>query len=147
LEPSSDASLRHEIEKYRGSRALFIIPQSQGFSLICVKLSRIGEGAENQPGGRPDCANVGGSKMAEEEFTGMYELLDALEAALKTADPAKRQALAKTSDAYHWAIGAQAPTLLYHLFMSIDAACRPDKQSKPRGVIRLADREPEGGNA
>ena len=50
--------------------------------------------------------------MAEEEFTGMYELLDALEAALKTADPAKRQALAKTSDAYHWAIGAQAPTLL-----------------------------------
>ena len=85
--------------------------------------------------------------MAEEEFTGMYELLDALEAALKTADPAKRQALAKTSDANHWAIGAQAPTLLYHLFMSIDAACRPDKQSKPRGVIRLADREPEGGNA
>ena len=40
--------------------------------------------------------------MAEEEFTGMYELLDALEAALKTADPAKRQALAKTSDAYHF---------------------------------------------
>ena len=27
--------------------------------------------------------------MAEEEFTGMYELLDALEAALKTADPAQ----------------------------------------------------------
>jgi hypothetical protein len=49
--------------------------------------------------------------MAEEEFTGMYELLDALEAALKTADPVKRQALAKTCDAYHWAIGAQAPTL------------------------------------
>jgi hypothetical protein len=38
--------------------------------------------------------------MAEEEFTGMYELLDALEAALKTADPAKRQALAKTSRAF-----------------------------------------------
>ena len=78
--------------------------------------------------------------MAEEEFTGMYELLDALEAALKTADPAKRQALAKTSDAYHWAIGAQAPTLLYHLFMSIDAACRPDKQS-----IKAAWRHPPRG--
>jgi len=38
--------------------------------------------------------------MAEREFTGMYELLDALEAALKTADPAKRQALAKTSPSY-----------------------------------------------
>jgi DDE superfamily endonuclease len=106
-------------------------------------LTRIGEGGWWTPGSR----DVGGSKMAEEEFTGMYELLDALEAALKTADPAKRQALAKTSDAYHWAIGAHAPTLLYHLFMSIDAACRPDKQSKPRGVIRLADLEPEGGNA
>jgi hypothetical protein len=118
-----------------------------GLFIDLCQIKRIGEGAENQPGGRPDCANVGGSKMAEEEFTGMYELLDALEAALKTADPAKRQALAKTSDAYHWAIGARAPTLLYHLFMSIDAACRPDKQSKPRGVIHLADREPEGGNS
>ena len=83
--------------------------------------------------------------MAGEEFTGMYELLDALEAALKTADPAKRQALAKTIDAYHWAIGAETPTLLYHLFMSIDAACRPE-QSKARGVIRLADRKAEDGD-
>ena len=90
--------------------------------------------------------------MAEEEITRMYELLDALEEAIKAADPAKREALAKTidtyhedfSDKFHWAIGAQAPTLLYHLFMSIDTACRPDAQSKPRGVIRLADRKPEG---
>jgi len=39
--------------------------------------------------------------MAEEEITRMYELLDALEEALKAADPAKREALAKTIDAYH----------------------------------------------
>jgi hypothetical protein len=82
----------------------------------------------------------------------MYELLDALEEALGTADPNKREALAKTIDAYHedfpedfhWAIGAQAPTLLSHLLISIDAACRPEAQSKPRGAIRLVDRKPEG---
>jgi len=32
----------------------------------------------------------------EEEITGMYELLDALEKALQAADPVKREALAKT---------------------------------------------------
>jgi hypothetical protein len=90
--------------------------------------------------------------MAEEEITGMYELLDALEEALKAADPVKRKVLAKTIDAYqedfpdefHWAIGAQSPTLLYHLLMSIDSACRPEAQSKPRGIVRLVDRKPEG---
>jgi hypothetical protein len=86
------------------------------------------------------------------EITGMYELLDALEAVLRASDPAKREALARTINAYeedfpedfHWAIGAQAPVLLYHLMMSIDVACRPEAQSKPRGVIRLVDRKPEG---
>jgi hypothetical protein len=90
--------------------------------------------------------------MAVEEITGMYDLHDALEEALKAADPAKRKTLAETIDAYaedfpedfHWAIGAQSPTFLYHLLMSIDTACRPDAQSKPRGVIRLVDRKPEG---
>lgn len=90
--------------------------------------------------------------MADEQITGMYELLDALEQALEATDPVKREALAKTIDAYHedfpedfhWAIGAQSPTLLYHLMMSIDVACRPDPQSRPRSVIRLVDRKPEG---
>jgi hypothetical protein len=89
--------------------------------------------------------------MSDEEITGMYELLDALEATLQSADPDKREALAKTIDAYHddfpeefhWAIGAQSPTLLHNLMMAIDVACRPDAQSKPRSVIRLVDRKPE----
>ncbi len=38
--------------------------------------------------------------MAVEEITGMYDLLDALEEALKAADPAKRKTLAETIDAY-----------------------------------------------
>ncbi len=75
----------------------------------------------------------------DDEIIGIYELLDALEAVIKTADPAKCEALAKTIDAYqedfldefHWAAGAQSTTLLYHLMMTIDAACRPDQQSKP----------------
>jgi hypothetical protein len=86
------------------------------------------------------------------EITGMYELLDAIEAVIKAADPAKREALAQTIDAYaddfpddfFWAIGPQAPTLLNHIFSSIDAACRPETQSKARPAIRLVDRKPEG---
>jgi len=58
----------------------------------------------------------------QDEITGMYELLEALEEALKTADPVKREALAKTIDAYHecfpedfhWALGAASP----HAFVS-----------------------------
>ena len=91
--------------------------------------------------------------MAEDDsITGMYEVLDALEQALQASDPTKRQALAKAMDTYHedfpddfhWAVGPQSPTLLYHLIMSIDGACRPDTQPKPRSVIRLVDRKSEG---
>ena len=86
------------------------------------------------------------------EITGMYDLLDAIEAAIKSADPQKRETLAKTIDAYHedfpedfhWAIGARSPTLLSNLLMSINMSCRPDKQSKSRGAVRLVDRKPEG---
>jgi hypothetical protein len=89
---------------------------------------------------------------ADEEITGMYEVLDALEAVLKAADPEKRATLARTLDAYHedfpedfhWALGAQSPALLYHLLMAIEVGCRPETGSKPRSVIRLVDRKPEG---
>jgi hypothetical protein len=86
------------------------------------------------------------------EPTAMYELLDAIEAAIKTADPTKREALAQTIEAYSedcpddffWAVGGQSPTLLSHLIMCIDGACRPDAQLKQRSVVRLIDRKPEG---
>jgi hypothetical protein len=90
----------------------------------------------------------------DEPIVGMYEVLDALEAAIASADATKRKALAESIDAYHddfpddfhWALGAQSPTLLYHLFMSIDTACRPPSQSKTRAAVRLrlVDRKPEG---
>ena len=90
--------------------------------------------------------------MTDEPIIGIYELLDAIEGVIKASDPAKRQILAQTIDAYaeqfpdefYWAIGAQAPMMLHELLTMIDAACRPDSQSKPRPVIRLVDRKPEG---
>jgi hypothetical protein len=88
----------------------------------------------------------------DDEVTGMWKVLDAIEAVIKAADPAKRESLARTIDAYaedfpedfYWAIGSQAPTLLFHLLISIDSACRPEAQSRPRPAIRLVDRKPEG---
>jgi hypothetical protein len=89
----------------------------------------------------------------DDQLTGDYELLEAIEAVIKASDPAKRAELARTIDAYaedfpddfFWAVGPQAPTLLNHMLSMIDAACRPEAQSKPRPVIRLVDRKPEGG--
>jgi hypothetical protein len=103
-------------------------------------------------------ARIGDLKMDDEHdehdepIVGMYEVLDALEEALKASDPAKPEALAEAIDGYHedfpedfhWAVGAQSPVLLHHLVMVIDSACRPEAQSKPRAIVRLVDRRPEG---
>jgi hypothetical protein len=99
----------------------------------------------------PERALVGEAWMSE-EIVSMYEVLDALEAVIKAADPDKRNALAEIIDDYaehypedfFWATGAQSPTLLSHLMMVVDSACRPEAQSKPRPTIRLVDRKPEG---
>jgi hypothetical protein len=88
----------------------------------------------------------------DDNIIGIYEVLDAIEAVIKAADPAKREALARAMDGYHecfpedfhWAIGPQAPMVLHNLFMTVDAACRPEAQSKPTPVMRLVDRKPEG---
>jgi hypothetical protein len=92
------------------------------------------------------------SEMMDQKITDMYELLDSIDAVIEAADPAKRKALAQTIDAFaedfpedfFWAVGPQVPTLLHHLLSMIDAACRPEAQSKPRVAIRLVDRKPEG---
>jgi hypothetical protein len=90
----------------------------------------------------------------DEPITGMYELLDAIEVAIKASDPAKREALRETFDAYHddfpeefhWALGERSPALLYHLMMTISVACRDDddEPERRRTVLRLVDRKPEG---
>jgi hypothetical protein len=60
----------------------------------------------------------------------MYDLLDALDAVITTAEPSQREALAKTVDGYcrdfpdefFWAVGARSPTFLSRLVNTIDAA-------------------------
>ena len=89
----------------------------------------------------------------EPKITGVYEFLDALSDVIIASDPAKRETLAKTIDAWAedfpdeflWATGIQARVLLHHLLMEVDESCRPDAASKPRPVIRLVDRKPQGG--
>jgi hypothetical protein len=86
----------------------------------------------------------------DNESIDIGDMCAALEGALQASDPGMREQLAKTIDAYrenfpndfYWAMGAQSPMLLYYLFTSIDGACRPENQSKPRSVIRLVDRKP-----
>jgi hypothetical protein len=91
---------------------------------------------------------VGETMSDERKVTGMYEVFDAIEATIATADPVKREALAKTIDAYArdfpheflWAIGPQAPMLLHQVLTTIDVACRSPSQSRPRPAIRLVNR-------
>jgi hypothetical protein len=72
------------------------------------------------------------------DITCVHTLLEAIEAAIQSATPATRQALAETIDAYesdfpddyYWATGVQSPRLLYDLFMTIDSACRTKVASK-----------------
>ena len=91
------------------------------------------------------------ARPTEQEPTSIYDLLDAVEAVIKAADPAKREALAETIDDFaedfpedfFWAVGPQSPMFLHHLLAAIDMACRSEG-SKPRAPIRLVDRKPEG---
>lgn len=88
------------------------------------------------------------SDDSEDPVVGMYELLEAIETIIATADPEKRAALAETIDKYtesfpsdfFWAVGPQSPTLLYHLMMSIDGSCR-DEALKDRPALRSRKRD------
>jgi len=88
----------------------------------------------------------------EPKITGMYEFLEALSDVIASSNPTKRETLAKTIDAwandfpdeFQWATGVKAPMLLYQLLMEVDISCRPYATAKPRPVIRLVDRKPQG---
>jgi hypothetical protein len=87
----------------------------------------------------------------DDDFIDMYEFLDAVSSVIAWSDPAKRELLAQTIDAYAndcpdeflWATGAH-PVLLHHLMNEVDSSCRPEAQSKPRPAIRLVGRKPAG---
>jgi hypothetical protein len=80
-------------------------------------------------------------------LVGMYDFLDAVEAAIKSAAPAERDALAKTiehygddfPDEFFWATGPQAPTLLNHLMMAVT----PDGRERTQ-EMKFANARPVG---
>src|SRR5258708_12330584 len=88
--------------------------------------------------------------MADDDVTNVYDFLDALGETIASSDPAKRELLAQTIDAYsndfpydfYWSIIAQSPLLLANLMMEIDSSCRPEAHSHPRPSIRLLDKNP-----
>ena len=75
----------------------------------------------------------------------LFDVLDALEDALKHCAPDKRKALANTLDAYSedcaedfwWALGQQSPTMLHM------SGCQTGSGAKRNVVVRLV-RKPEG---
>lgn len=83
----------------------------------------------------------------DEELIGMYDVIGALEAVIKAAPNAERASLAAAMEGYaecfpeefHWATGAQAPSLLFQLMMTMDIASNP---ASPRPSLRLV--KPEG---
>jgi hypothetical protein len=74
--------------------------------------------------------------------------MEALKATLATADPEKLGAVGANIDTYamsfpeelRWAGSPQAPALLYRLFSTIDAACRPEHRPRPGQPHYLIDR-------
>jgi hypothetical protein len=88
----------------------------------------------------------------DDDDVGVYDFYDSLREVIIASDPTKREVLRRTIDAwskgndaetFFWAIGPQAPTMLYQLITEIDMSCEPDAASKPRPVIRLVDRKPQ----
>jgi len=124
-----------------------------GGAVLFFPFRCIGYRSTSRAAGRSNATHRKAIMTDEPKITGVYEFLDALRDVIISSDPARRKTLAKTIDAwaedfpdeFHWATGIQAPVLLHHLLMEVDESCRPDAASKPRPVIRLVDRKPQGG--
>jgi hypothetical protein len=124
--------------------------RSGGTNPAAYRVSRRTAGSEMRPQASRGGGRGGAATMSDKhEVTGMYELFDAIETIISASDAAKREELARTIDAYardfpgefSWAIGPQAPVLLHRVLTSIDLACRPPSQSRPRPTMRLVDRK------
>jgi hypothetical protein len=104
--------------------------------------------ATKQANDNEACSKEAFNAGCECNHTGMYELLEAIEAAIKSAQPEKRELLARTINAYmndfpedyFWAIGPQSPTLLNHIMRSIE----PDMSAEG---CQLAAHSKEVGDA
>ena len=85
---------------------------------------------------------------ADEEFIGIYDVLDALKDVIVSSDPTNREKLAKAIDGwaesfpedFHWPTGVQSQMLLYHLLMDIDIACREKDSNRVLSFAWLIER-------
>lgn len=78
------------------------------------------------------------------ELVGMYEVLEAVESAIKSAALEEQRALAEAltnychdfPDEFFWATGPQAPTLLNHLMMAVTPEGREhSKQFRADAIV------------
>jgi hypothetical protein len=84
-------------------------------------------------------------------MTDVVDLCAAIENMVRTADPARRRAVARAFDGYahsfpqnyEWAVSGQAPALLHFLMGSIEMTCSEAPKSKPDlRVVPLTKSEP-----
>jgi hypothetical protein len=88
----------------------------------------------------------------KQPMTDVVHLCAAIENCLRTADPARRQAVSKAFDGYarsfpqdyEWAISGQAPALLHFLMGSIEMTCAeaPSKSKPDLRVVEFKKMEP-----
>jgi hypothetical protein len=84
--------------------------------------------------------------------TDVVDLCASIESMIRTADPARRRAVARAFDGYaqtfpanyDWAVSGQAPALLHFLMGAIEMTCAeaPPKSSKPN--LRVVEMRPTG---
>jgi hypothetical protein len=75
----------------------------------------------------------------------IYDVLDALNAAILSADPVKRSELYASLNAWGrdnpddacWSFGMRSPWLLRALMIEIDAACMPANERTPKPTLRV----------
>jgi hypothetical protein len=79
-------------------------------------------------------------------MTDVVDLCAAIETMIRTADPARRRAVARAFDGYaatfpanyDWAVSGQAPALLHFLMGAIEMTCT-EVPSKPKPNLRVVE--------
>ncbi len=79
-------------------------------------------------------------------MTDVVTLCNAIENMIRTADPARRRAVARAFDDYahtfpanyEWAVSGQGPALLHFLMGSIEMTCQ-EAPSKPKPNLRVVE--------
>jgi hypothetical protein len=85
-------------------------------------------------------------------MTDVVDLCASIENMIRTAEPARRRAVARAFDGYarsfpqnyDWAVSGQAPALLHFLMGSIEMTCQeaPSKSKPSLRVVELKKMEP-----